>query len=95
MIHRIVKMTFQEDKTEAFQEMVKQIHGTISGFEGCRKVNILNDTANPNIFFSYSLWEDERYLENYRQSEFFRKVWRKTKSLFADKPEAWSTEVFI
>ena len=95
MINRIVKMTFQKSKTEEFANFVSQIHQEIAAFEGCHKVNILRDISDECVFFSYSLWENEACLEQYRHSEFFRKTWTKTKALFSQKPEAWSTEVFL
>jgi hypothetical protein len=42
------------------------------------------------MFFTYSYWDDATDLENYRNSEFFKSVWAKTKVLFSEKPEAWS-----
>ena len=47
---------------------------------------------NPEIFFTYSYWNDEQDLENYRKSELFKTVWAKTKMFFNDKPLAWSVD---
>jgi len=43
-----------------------------------------------NVFFTYSYWEHPDFLEQYRNSDFFKGVWTKTKALFSEKPEAWS-----
>ncbi|MFN7100290.1 MAG: putative quinol monooxygenase, partial [Flavobacterium sp.] len=50
------------------------------------------DKSNPSIFFTYSYWESEADLENYRNSALFKEVWAYTKAFFNDKPEAWSVD---
>ena len=45
-----------------------------------------------NVLFTYSHWEDEESLNNYRISETFKEVWPQTKALFAAKPQAFSLE---
>jgi heme-degrading monooxygenase HmoA len=47
------------------------------------------------VFFTYSFWETEQDLENYRQSALFDEVWTFTKKLFNDKPEAWSVDKLV
>jgi heme-degrading monooxygenase HmoA len=56
---------------------------------------LYQDKNNPSIFFTYSFWETEQDLENYRQSALFDDVWTFTKKLFNDKPEAWSVNKVI
>ncbi|MFL5762594.1 MAG: putative quinol monooxygenase [Bacteroidia bacterium] len=91
MIIRIVKMTFREDKISEFREIFDSSKELIRGMPGCSHLELLNDTGSPGIFFTYSCWNEEKDLDNYRNSELFAKVWTKTKMLFAAKPEAWST----
>ena len=90
MIIRIVKMTFKPIKVEAFLENFELVKHNIRGFAGCEKVLLLQDVANPAIYFTYSWWQSEADLNNYRKSPLFKEVWSFTKSLFADKAEAWS-----
>jgi quinol monooxygenase YgiN len=52
---------------------------------------LLQDENDKNIFFTYSIWENDEALQAYRNSELFETTWAKTKILFAGKPEAWST----
>lgn len=93
MIRRIVKMTFEPGKENDFLEIFKVSGHLIRGFNGCKGVDLLRDKNTPNIFFTFSLWESEEHLNNYRHSELFQTTWAKTKALFADKPQAWSTEL--
>lgn len=90
MIKRIVKMTFEEDKTELFLTSFWEVQPKIESFEGCSYLEIWRDVNNPNIFFTYSFWESEDHLLRYRQSDLFKTTWDKTKKMFAGKPEAWS-----
>ncbi len=83
-------MTFREDKTEEFLEIFRQSKDKIRGFAGCNHVELLQDVNHPNIYSTYSLWDSEEDLNNYRDSELFGQVWKATKALFADKPQAWS-----
>jgi autoinducer 2-degrading protein len=90
MFVRIVKMSFHAKHIEEFQEIFAKKKDFIRGSEGCKLLELYQDKNNPEIFFTYSYWENESDLENYRNSELFTTVWAKTKTFFNDKPQAWS-----
>lgn len=90
MIIRIVKMTFAPDKVNDFLNLFKENKHRIAGYEGCTHLELWNDQQDQKVFFTYSHWQHERFLEQYRNSELFAGVWAKTKVLFADKPQAWT-----
>lgn len=90
MIVRIVLMNFQEDKIEAVKEFLDEVRVKIIKVPGCEQLDILQDVARENIFFSYSHWRSEQDLENYRNSDFFKKTWARAKEWFIDNPRAWS-----
>ena len=87
-------MTFDSTKVDIFLENFNKNKEKIRNFEGCRLLELYRDKNTPIIFFSYSYWDSEKQLENYRNSELFKAVWAKTKVLFSDKPEAWSVDKF-
>ncbi len=93
MITRLVKLTFKPENIPTFIAIFESSKNLIRAFEGCEHVELLNDVENPNIFFTRSIWRDETALNLYRHSELFRTTWAKTKILFAEKPEAWSTRL--
>ena len=93
MIVRIVKLSFEENKVKDFLILFQEIKTTIRTFDGCLKMKLLNDLHRPNVFFTYSEWESEAALNKYRFSEFFKSTWIKTKILFSDKAEAWSSNI--
>lgn len=95
MFIRIVKMRFHEDKIEAFLNNFEEVKNHIRNFEGNRLLELYQDKNDSRIFFTYSYWESVQDLENYRNSELFEGVWSYTKSLFSDKPEAWSVDRLV
>lgn len=92
MLIRYVRMTFQEDKIESFLEYFHQIKNTIRNVEGCRHLELQRDLDKPNILMTFSKWNSETDLNNYRDSDLFKTFWANTKVLFADKPMAFSVE---
>ena len=95
MIIRIVKMTFEPDGVTEFLKEFDASKERIRNFEGCSYLDLLNDSADKTIFFTYSIWESEEHLNKYRNSELFISVWNKTKILFASKAEAWSVNKVV
>jgi heme-degrading monooxygenase HmoA len=92
MIVRIVRMTFKEEAVADFLENFHKHKKLIRAFEGCERLLLLQDVKETNVYFTYSWWQDEENLTNYRHSELFAGVWAFTKNLFAAQPEAWSTK---
>ncbi|KIX20121.1 antibiotic biosynthesis monooxygenase [Flavobacterium sp. 316] len=95
MFVRIVKMRFQEDKIDIFLEKFNLIKENIRHFEGNQFLELYQDKNDNRIFFTYSYWNTEKDLENYRKSDLFNEVWTFTKALFSDKPEAWSVDKIV
>ncbi|UOX32732.1 antibiotic biosynthesis monooxygenase [Flavobacterium sediminilitoris] len=95
MFVRIVKMRFQEDKIDTFLEKFNVIKENIRHFEGNQFLELYQDKNDNRIFFTYSYWNTEEDLENYRKSDLFNEVWTFTKALFSDKPEAWSVDKIV
>jgi heme-degrading monooxygenase HmoA len=85
-------MTFRSDAIEEFKSVFEKSKPHILEFEGCHEVQLLQDKNDPRIIMTYSIWKNEAALNNYRTSEFFGETWKRTKTLFLEKPEAWSLE---
>ena len=92
MLTRIVRMTFRPDEMAAFDAIFKASKDQIQAFPGCQHVDLLYDLDVPNVRVTYSLWDSPEALEAYRNSDFFRTTWIKTKVLFSEKPMAFSLE---
>ena len=92
---RIVKMTFDPEKIKEFLANFEEVKHQIRAFDGVKHLELLNDKNNSNIYFTYSVWKDESYLETYRNSELFKSVWKVTKPLFIEKAQAWSVDSLV
>ena len=95
MFVRIVKMGFHSEKVEEFIALFNAKKEYIRNNKGCNLLELYRDKNDPSIFFTYSYWETEQDLENYRNSDLFKGVWAQTKILFNKKPEAWSVDKTI
>ncbi|WP_298153074.1 antibiotic biosynthesis monooxygenase family protein [Flavobacterium sp.] len=95
MLVRIVKMSFHEENIPAFRENFELMKEKIRNAPGNRFLELYQDRDNPCLFFTYSYWEHEDDLNNYRNSELFYDVWAFTKKLFNAKPEAWSVDKLV
>lgn len=92
MLTRIVRMTFREESVADFLENFQRHKEQIRNFPGCRHLELWQDENFKNIFMTYSFWDSEEALEQYRDSELFKSVWSYTKTLFSDKPIAFSVK---
>jgi quinol monooxygenase YgiN len=91
MIIRIVKMHFKEESIADFLSIFEYSHTKIRAYEGCHHLQLLKDVDDETIFFTLSHWESSAALEKYRKSELFQSTWSKTRPLFKDRAQAWST----
>jgi len=90
MIVRIVKMTFRPEAVPGFLALFEERKEQIRHFEGCRHLELWQETGSETVFFTYSHWTSEAALDHYRFSAFFKDTWTRTRVLFADKAQAWS-----
>lgn len=90
MIIRIVKMGFEEKYISEFKSLFEASKTVIRNQEGCEHLELWQDTTCPSTFMTYSIWQSESHLNKYRDSDFFQSTWTKTKSMFSEKPVAWS-----
>ena len=95
MLTRIVKITFQEEKLPEFFKHFDSVKWKVATFPGCNGMKLLQDVSNPSIVMTYSVWDSEEALNNYRDSELFGELWPKIKPWFAAKAEAWSVEEYF
>ena len=93
MIQRLVKLHFEAQNVDAFLDIFEKTKDKIRGMDGCEGLELLQDIHDPSIFFTVSIWKDQTFLDIYRNSELFKKIWPKTKILFKEKAQAWSTNI--
>ncbi|MEQ8358429.1 MAG: antibiotic biosynthesis monooxygenase family protein [Cytophagales bacterium] len=95
MLIRIVRMTFKPEELDNFLKLFDSKKEKIRAFPGCRHLELWQDHESKNVFSTYSHWDADEDLQNYRNSELFRDLWSKTKILFSEKAIAYSNEVVV
>lgn len=88
-------MSFHPENIDQFLSNFERKKEFIRNSPGCRLLELYRGKQDENIFFTYSYWEKEEDLENYRNSTLFKEVWAETKVLFNDKPLAWSVDKVV
>lgn len=82
------------DAVDEFLDVYGRTEAAILHSEGCSYLELLRDTEDPNVFVTISHWENIDALNRYRQSELFKKVWRRAKAHFSKAPQAFSMEKY-
>lgn len=95
MFTRIVKMEFEAENVSSFLANFDLIKSRIRSFPGCLFLELYSDKNDDAIYFTYSRWENESDLENYRTSNLFKELWATTKPLFRSKAQAWSVDTLF
>jgi len=88
---RVVKLSFKEQHIDEFKQFFESRKERIRNAEGCTHLELWQDNSSPGIFYTYSLWEEVQYLEQYRTSALFHDTWSIVRQWFGEKPEAFST----
>jgi heme-degrading monooxygenase HmoA len=92
---RIVKLTLKLEHVTDFLNHFETVKNDINAFPGCRGMRLLQEKKAGTILFTYSQWDSEDDLENYRKSELFLSIWPTVKQWFDAKAEAWSTDEYF
>lgn len=90
MITRVVRMDFDPGKVDEFMAIFNRTKHLIRNFPGIKNLELHRDANLPNVFYTYSIWENVEALEQYRMSDLFQNVWKQTKALFQAPPQAFS-----
>ena len=87
---RVVTLSFKEEHINDFKQFFESRKMRIRNSEGCLHLELWQDTSSPEIFYTYSIWKEERYLEQYRTSDLFLDTWSIVRKWFIEKPVAFS-----
>lgn len=90
MLIRIVRMEFDPQKIDDFLSLFEDVKDKIANYPGCNHVELRKDATIDHVYYTFSKWESEDNLQEYRHSELFIDTWKKTKALFGGKPLAYS-----
>lgn len=95
MVTRIVKLEFEENRVKEFLAFFDTISHIVNNFPGCYGMKLYQDVNQPNIIMTYSHWQSEEDLNNYRNSEQFGMIWPKIKPWFSGRPQAWTVSAYF
>lgn len=95
MVIRVVRMYFKEEHIEDFLKLFNETKEQIRNFDGCLKLELLQDHGQEHILTTYSYWRDLKSLDRYRHSALFMEVWSHMKKYFAAKPIAFSCKKIV
>ena len=90
MIIRIVRMSFQPNKVNAFIDIFNRSMVKIRKSEGCAHLSLHQDLKASNVYYTISHWESPDHLEQNRKSDLFKNTWGMVKPLFDEQPVAYS-----
>ena len=79
-----VKPEHRESFVEACETEAK---GAISGEPGLFQFQMLADDANPNRFYFYEIFRDEKAAEDHWDTEVFKIWWDTVETMFDGEPE--------
>jgi|SRR5690554_411182 len=92
MIIRIVELNIQRDELVKAGSLLEEVSSKVRSMNGCSHLHILEDMHQAGHITTYSHWESEQHLNDYRKSVIFRNFWGAIKPLFASPARAWSSE---
>lgn len=87
-ILRVVRMTLVPSEVENFKSHFSCIQSEIVAMPGCRSVHLCVDKDAPHRLTTFSIWDSEMDLNNYRKSEWFGQIWPQTKAKLERPAEA-------
>ncbi len=90
MIIRVVRMHFTEAGVDEFLRIFQRHQDAIRHFPGCVHLELWREVDDRCCFVTYSHWQRAEDLERYRTSDLFATVWGQVKSLFSERPQAFS-----
>ena len=85
-------MHFRPDEVDTFLKIYRESRPFIVEMRGCQGVSLHRQAGKPEVMFTISRWDSEEDLNHYRNSDFFKQTWMKTKALFENRADAWSLE---
>jgi heme oxygenase (mycobilin-producing) len=95
MLIRIVRMHFTQAGVEQFLQIFDENKHAIRNVKGCSHLQLLRDLHDPLTYTTLSHWDNAGSLELYRNSELFKRVWGRVKTLFSERSQAYSLEKYI
>lgn len=92
MILRVVKLKVESKKIEAFNLFMNNLHDEKLKLPGCLHFDYFHEKKNLNVYYIYTIWENEKFFRQYKKSELFKEVATTLKCFCSEEPQAWTIE---
>jgi quinol monooxygenase YgiN len=92
MILRVVKMKVEKNKVESFERFMNNLHDEKLRLQGCLHFDYFHEKDNLYAYYSYTIWENEKFFKAYKKSDLFKEVVSTLKALCQVEPQAWTIE---
>ena len=84
-------MDLKPGRKEMFMAIFDQVRTSIETQPGCLGLEIWESMHEHQYsIWTISSWQSVQHLDQYRESELFRKTWTQVKPLFSSKAQAWT-----
>lgn len=87
---RLVHLTIAPAKVDEFLAHFDEKSDEIRAFDGCEHLELWQSERYPGRMTTFSKWQDEEALDDYRRSILFKETWSTVKPLFAAPAQASS-----
>lgn len=92
MITRITKFQVKPELSEEFESFVHQFKDELMSTEGCRHFDILKDKENNKQLFMFMIWQEDDFLDQFRQSDLNKLLVGKLNYFSEKEPSSWTVE---
>ncbi len=93
MIKHISKIIIREESIDIFKGLVEKFIPKIQAEDTCLHAEVIQDTKNVALFFSYTVWKSQKDSNVFLKSEIFKDIRANLENHLAEQPETWSTKV--
>ncbi|MCY4224130.1 MAG: antibiotic biosynthesis monooxygenase [Bacteroidetes bacterium] len=83
MLIRLVRLTLKPEAVTSFQQEFSVMSPKIRQYPGCHQLHLWMDLELNHILTTYSEWDSESSLNDYRESSLFKTNWALVKPMFA------------
>lgn len=83
-------MTIDADRQDDFESVFSGARSKIASFNGCQELRMLKAIDSTGVYTTVSTWTNQDALEQYRQSDLFKKTWSTVKPMFTARAVAYS-----
>lgn len=92
MILRIVKMEVDDTRIDFFENFMNNLSEEKLTLEGCLHHDFFCEKDNRNMYYSYTIWQSEKFLNKYKKTDLFKEVTRTLRHICIKEPIAWTVE---